>query len=108
VLNDIGIGIEISEKPSLMLEGVLNITMESNQDPLRLEGMVKAGILSAAAQVYVLFPGNLPRNCVLTIVSSATVSPWVNPFNISKQVTIADFRIVLEITYATLAAAGPS
>lgn len=41
-------------------------------------------------------------------VSSATKSPWVNPFNISKEVKIADFRVEFEIDYATLMAAGPS
>lgn len=52
-LNDIGIGIEVSRNPSLMLEGVLAIKMERDQDPLKLEGMVRAGVLSASASVYV-------------------------------------------------------
>jgi hypothetical protein len=52
-LNDIRVGIEISTNPGLTLEGVLSILMESGQDPLVLEGMVKAGILSAKASMYV-------------------------------------------------------
>ena len=53
-LNDIGIGIEISRSPSLMLEGVLTIIMESDQDPLELEGMVHAGLVGVGAKVYAL------------------------------------------------------
>lgn len=40
--------------------------------------------------------------------SSATKSPWINPFNISKEVKIADFRVEFEIAYATFLAMGPS
>ncbi|KAL3440567.1 hypothetical protein BJX65DRAFT_314646 [Aspergillus insuetus] len=88
-LNDIRVGIEISTNPGLTLEGVLSILMESGQNPLVLEGMVKAGILSAKASI-------------------ATQSPWVNPFNISKEVKIADFRGEFEVTYATFFELGPS
>ncbi|KAB8210403.1 hypothetical protein BDV34DRAFT_220543 [Aspergillus parasiticus] len=88
-LTDLGVGIEISTNPSLMVSAVLNILMESGEDPLLLEGRIKAGLLDASASV-------------------VTKSPWVNPFNISQQVTIADFKVLLGITYATLAEAGPS
>jgi hypothetical protein len=108
VLSDIGIGIEVSKTPSLMLQGVLNIKLESNQDPLKLKGTVKAGITSASAMMYAFPAIDLPRDSVLTVVCSASASPWVNPFNVSKQVTIEDFRIQFEITYATIMEAGPS
>ncbi|OJJ80050.1 uncharacterized protein ASPGLDRAFT_29331 [Aspergillus glaucus CBS 516.65] len=88
-LNEIGIGIEISRNPSLIVEGVLKMLMESGQDPLELEGKVRAGLVSVGAQV-------------------AAKSPWVNPFNISKEVKIANFRVEFEINYVTLMAAGPS
>ncbi|GAB1201139.1 hypothetical protein APSETT444_010526 [Aspergillus pseudonomiae] len=88
-LCEIGIGIEISKAPSLMVMGTLNIVMDVDQDPLLLEGMVKAGLLSSSASI-------------------ATKSPWVNPLNISKHVKIADFRVEIEITYATVMELGPS
>ncbi|RAH47728.1 uncharacterized protein BO95DRAFT_480685 [Aspergillus brunneoviolaceus CBS 621.78] len=88
-LGDIGVGIEISTNPSLSLDGVLTILMESGQDPLVLEGMVRAGALHASAYV-------------------ATKQPWVNPFNISKEVTIADFRVEILIEYAKFLEVGPS
>ncbi|RAH80149.1 hypothetical protein BO86DRAFT_411095 [Aspergillus japonicus CBS 114.51] len=88
-LGDIAVGIEISKNPSLSLEGVLTILMESGQDPLVLEGMVRAGVLEASASV-------------------ATKQPWVNPFNVSKEVTIADFRVEILIEYAKFLEVGPS
>ncbi|PYH44093.1 uncharacterized protein BP01DRAFT_343380 [Aspergillus saccharolyticus JOP 1030-1] len=88
-LGNIGVGIEISKSPSLSLEGVLTILMESGQDPLVLEGMVRAGLLEASAKI-------------------ATKQPWVNPFNISKEVTIADFRVEILIEYAKFLEVGPS
>ncbi|EFR05208.1 hypothetical protein MGYG_08222 [Nannizzia gypsea CBS 118893] len=88
-LTDFSVGIEISKNPSLMVTSVLNILMESGEDPLLLEGRIKAGLLGASASV-------------------ATKSPWVNPFNISKEVTVVDFKVLLGVTYATLAVSGPS
>ncbi|KAM5462048.1 hypothetical protein MferCBS49748_006796 [Microsporum ferrugineum] len=88
-LTDISVGIEISENPSLMVTSVLNILMEPGKDPLRLEGRIKAGLRDASALV-------------------VTKSPWVNPFNISKEVTVVDFKVLLGVTYATLEAFGPS
>ncbi|EEQ35344.1 conserved hypothetical protein [Microsporum canis CBS 113480] len=88
-LTDISVGIEISENPSLMVTSVLNILMEPGKDPLRLEGRIKAGLRDASALV-------------------VTKSPWVNPFNISKEVTVVDFKVLLGVTYATLEVFGPS
>lgn len=51
-LCEIAIGIEISKTPSLMVMGTLNIVMDVDQDPLLLEGMVKAGLLSSSASMY--------------------------------------------------------
>ncbi|KAI9370273.1 hypothetical protein BJX61DRAFT_535780 [Aspergillus egyptiacus] len=88
-LTKITLGIEISKDPSLMVSSVLSILMESGQDPLLLEGMIKAGLLEASAMI-------------------ETKSPWVNPFHLGKQVRITDFRVSLEITYVTLFETGPS
>lgn len=71
-LTNISVGIEISINPSLMVSSVLNILMESGEDPLLLEGRIKAGLLTASASVYeakfLPFP---KKHAMLTNVSSA-------------------------------------
>lgn len=48
------------------------------------------------------------RNKMTNTLTSSTLTPWNNPFNVSDQVVIENIKGSMSIEYATVAATGPS
>lgn len=47
-------------------------------------------------------------NKMTNTLTSSTLTPWNNPFNVSDQVVIENIKGSMSIEYATVAATGPS
>ncbi|KAF4160219.1 hypothetical protein CNMCM6069_009290 [Aspergillus lentulus] len=88
-LERMSVGLETGLDPKLTLRAILKIVLKGQKDPLEIEVMIKAGAVDANG-------------------SLQSITPWVNPFDINKDLILNALAVELGINYATVAEQGPS